>query len=390
MSDFKKLDLLLERFAATSVPGCTCAVMHKGELVYSSAKGYADIENNIPTNTETVYRQASMTKLFTYTIMGMLFEEGAFLLSDPISNYLPEWKATTRYKVTEGGYLTTVPSKPITIRDAMAMTCGLPYCMIPDPDSPDATKRAMSAVMEQLLEKGIPTLREEVNGMASVPLAFEPGSHFLYGFGSEIVGAIVETLTEKPLRQVFREKLIEPLELTHTDTWITSENEKLLCKLYHKNEHGELTAAPAQADDFLRPSKYPEGARPHLLTTAEDYVKFMYMLANGGTYNGKRFLGRKTVDLLHDNQLNETALKDFHNDYLAGYGYGLGFRTLLSNAEGGHNGSKGAFGWTGGSGTWAEADPTEQLAIVYMHNMSPNEELYHHLRVRACVYGGID
>lgn len=389
MSDFTKLDLLLSRFAAASVPGCTCAVMHNGEMVYSSGKGFADLENKIPVSSETIYRQASMTKLFTYTIMGMLFEEGAFLLTDPVSEYLPEWKDAKRFEMTEEGELFTVPTKPITIRDAMAMTCGLPYCMVPDPTSKSPTKRAMSTVMEGLLQKGIPTLREEVRGMAVVPLAFEPGTHFLYGFGSEIIGAVVEELTGKPLRRVFRERLIEPLGLRHTDTFITPDNEKLLSKLYRKNEKGEMTAAPEASDDFLRPEKYPEGARPHILTTAEDYVKFMYMLAEGGTYQGTRFLGRKTIELLHDNQLNETALKDFHNDYLNGYGYGLGFRTLLSKAEGGHNGSLGAFGWTGGSGTWAEADPSEHLAVVYMHNMSPNEELYHHLRVRAAVYGAI-
>jgi CubicO group peptidase (beta-lactamase class C family) len=116
----------------------------------------------------------------------------------------------------------------------------------------------------------------------------------------------------------------------------------------------------------------------------------MSMLANGGVYKGERFLGRKTIELMSTNYLNEDQLKDYHNTYLAGYGYGLGFRTLMDKAGGNHNGSIGAFGWTGGTGIWAESDPVENVAIVYMHNTRPNQEEYHHLRVRAVAYGCLD
>ena len=94
--------------------------------------------------------------------------------------------------------------------------------------------------------------------------------------------------------------------------------------------------------------------------------------------------------MLSTNVLNEDQLKDFTNDYLAGYGYGFGFRTLMDQGAGNHNGHPGAFGWTGGAGTWAEADPVTGTSIVYMHNMMPNEELYHHLRVRAAVYAALE
>ena len=113
----------------------------------------------------------------------------------------------------------------------------------------------------------------------------------------------------------------------------------------------------------------------------------MSMLANGGNYDGNRYLAEGTVRMLTSDQLDERTQKDFENPYLAGYGYGLGFRVLKNQARGFHNGHPGAFGWTGGTGTWVEADPVTGISIAYMHNMAPNEELYHHHRMRNVVYG---
>ena len=177
-----------------------------------------------------------------------------------------------------------------------------------------------------------------------------------------------------------------------TGTYITDSNYHQVVKNYIKNEDGSFTKLGPETDADVNLEFTPIDGRPTLLSTANDYAIFMQMLANGGTYKGQPLIGRKTVDLLTTNYLNETQLKDFNNnnDYLAGYGYGLGFRTLMDKAEGNHNGSIGSFGWTGGSGIWVEADPKEGLAIVYMHNMRPNEELYHHLRVRATAYGCIE
>ena len=384
--DFSKLDKLLETFAETSVPGCTCSIMQGDKLIYEGAAGYADIASGKKTNPHSMFRQASTTKLFTYAILGMLYEEGKFLFSDPVGKYLPEWNNTKKYVVTPEGNVKAVPTEhPITIRNAVAMMCGLPYCMAPAPNATTPTLVAMSERIGKLLEKGVPTLREEVRAMADVPVMFEPGSHWLYGFGSEITGALVETWTDKPLREVFKERVIEPLELKDTDTFITQENKDRMVTSYRKKD-GVFTPAPKAADATNYAEGTPVGARPNLLTSSSDFATFMQMLANGGTYKGRKLLGAGTVAMLHANQLNDVTLKDFENDYLAGYGYGYGFRTLMDQKYG-HNGHLGNFGWTGGSGIWVEADPTDKFGIAYMHNMSPNEELYHHHRVRATAYG---
>lgn len=386
--DFSRLDALIRDFSDKgSVPGCAVSIMQGDEVLFESYSGYADIASGKKIDRNSMFRQASTTKLFTYAIMGMLYEEGKFLFSDPIGKYLPEWNNTKKFITTPTGNVKAVPTdKPITIRNAVAMMCGLPYCMVPTANAATPTMAGMSRQMAELLKNGTPTIREEVRAMAEVPVMFEPGSHWLYGFGSEITGVLVETFTDMPLREVFRKRIIEPLELEHTDTFITDKNRADVVTSYSKKGEGDFEPSPSMFDATMNPETTPVGARPNLITSANDFAVFMQMLANGGTYKGKRYLGEGTVAMLHENQLSPEQLKDFENDYLAGYGYGLGFRTLMTQKYG-HNGHLGCFGWTGGSGTWVEADPVAKLSIAYMHNMSPNEELYHHHRVRTVAYG---
>lgn len=391
MADFKKMDRLLQEFASKTVPGCACSIMKDEEILYEGYTGYSDIDKKETVNARSIFRQASTTKLFTYAIIGMLYEEGKFLLSDPIYEYLPEWKNMMKYQTGPNNELRIVPLEhPITIKDVVTMACGLPYCMFPDVNSDQPVIRAMSKALLPLGDKVRPTLRDEVRVMSQVPVLFEPGTHWLYGFGSEITGAIVEEITGKPLRSVFQERLIDPLGLKDTYTYMNEQNKKQIVSDYVKNQDGSFRKLPQESDAGYYPETTPEGARASLLTSANDFGVFMQMLANGGSYKGERYLGRKTVDLMRTNYLNETQLKDFECTYLAGYGYGLGFRTVIDQAAGNHNGSLGAFGWTGGSGIWVEADPKERISITYMHNMRPNEELYHHLRVRTVAYGCLD
>ena len=386
MKDFARMDNLLKRFVEEGTnPGCAVAVMQGDELIYHGEAGYADIEAGKKVDVHSMFSQASATKLFTYAILGMIFEEGRFLFSDPLFYYLPEWKDTKKYVKRPNGEIDVEPlEKPITIRDAVAMMCGLPYCMVPAINPSTPTLAAMSEQMRELLKKGPSTIQEEVKAMSNVPVMFEPGSHWLYGFGSEITGVLVETFEGKPLREVFKDRIIEPLELKDADTFSRPENKDRIVTNYAKKGPGQFE----RTSDFssLEADKVPAGARPNLLISARDFAVFMQMLANGGTYKGKKLLGSGTVAMLHENQLGPVQLADFENDYLAGYGYGLGFRTLLTQKYG-HNGHIGNFGWTGGTGIWVEADPVAKFAVTYMHNMRPNEELYHHHRVRAVVNG---
>ena len=286
--DFTKLDRLLERFAEEqTVPGCAVSIFRGDEVLYQRETGYADIEAGKPVRADSMFRQASTTKLFSYVILAMLYEEGRFLFSDPVSDYLPEWASSTKFVRDGQGKLHVVPTeRPVTVRQAVNMTCGLPYCMVPQPDSEDPTQAAMSERLIKLLEHGVPTLREEVRAMADVPLMFEPGTHWFYGFGSEIMGALIETLEDMPLREVFRRRIIEPLGLEHAATYRTDANRENIVRNYLKRD-GKLVPAPAELDANIDPAVTPVGARPNLLISAHDYAVFMQMLANGGTYRGR-------------------------------------------------------------------------------------------------------
>jgi len=396
MASFHHLDTLLEGFTQKSIPGCACIVMKDGEILHESYAGYSDIEKGLKVNEHSMFRQASTTKLFTYAIAMMLFEEGKFLFTDPIYEYLPEWRHTKKFVPKPNGGFDVVPVEhPITVKDAFTMSCGLPYCMGPIPARSDnPTLNLMSDRMEKLCANGrIPELREEVSAMSEVPILFEPGTHWLYGLGSEIVGVLVETLTGKSVRQNMLERLIEPMGLKDTATLLTPEKYSQLVRLYRVTPEGEKIAAPESADANIMVGGAPEYSRANLNTTARDFTAFMYMLANGGVYKGERYLSSHTIDMMRCNQLNAEQMKDYTANNgidILGYGYGMGVRTLMDKAPGACNGSIGAFGWSGGYGSWAEASPADHMSVVYMHNTAGTRNEWYHMKVRSVVYGALE
>ena len=181
--------------------------------------------------------------------------------------------------------------------------------------------------------------------------------------------------------------------LKDTATLLDEEMMSRLVKCYRVTPGGEKTAFPPEEDDILRPGVVPEGARANLNCSAKDFTAFMSMLANGGRYKGERYLSRHTIDLMRTNQLCPDAMKDFHAKNgvdILGYGYGLGVRTLMDRAEGCANGTPGAFGWSGGYGSWAESSPENRMAVVYMHNTQGLRNEYYHMLVRSAVYGMLE
>ena len=396
MADFKKLDELLQRFVDGGLPGCSCVIAQKGKILYENYFGYSDIENKVPLTAENVFRQASLTKVAEYTLGMMLYEKGLFNMTDPLYEYFPEWKDSKKRITLPDGATDVVPvDHPITVKNIFNMTCGLPYEAHPGFPSQSLTSQEMAKAMEKLPKNY--TLREQIKVISEVPLAFEPGTRWLYGFASELTAGLIEVLTGMRAELALKKLLFEPLGMDSSANFICGDLEERLVKNYFINKGKKLgepgalyiknvTEGPGMTGKL---GEVPGFQR--VITNCRDYTKLMQMLANGGVYNGERFMGRKTIDLMRSNTITQKMIdEDFTNDYLAGYGYGFGVRTLLDKGKGNHNGTLGNFGWTGGSGTWAEADPTEGTSIVYMHNLQPNLEVYHHLRMRAVAYGCLD
>ncbi|HEX2945236.1 MAG TPA: serine hydrolase domain-containing protein [Clostridia bacterium] len=389
MSNFSDLDKLLQSFVDGGLPGCALQIAQKGRTIYEGYFGYADIETKAPVTNRSVFRMASMSKIPLYTTLMMLYERGRFLLNDPIYEYFPEWKDTRKFVKDPNGYVKAVPTDgPITIRDILSMKCGLPYCNFPG-KTENRTLQAMQKYMQPLWDKGHFTNREQIAAMSQAPLAFEPGTHWVYGFSSELAAGLIEALCGKSVDDVFQELLFDPLGMDDTRSHYFGDIPKRMVGLYQKTPLGKLMPGATVLDEKHKPGPEHEAGWARLFSTVNDYTKIMQMLANGGVYDGIRIMGRKTIDLMRTNGLNDLQQKDYDNVYEAGYGYGYGVRTLIDKQKGNHNGSLGSFGWTGGFGTWCEADSEDGVSIVYMHNMMPSGEVYYHLRMRNVAYGCI-
>ena len=387
MSAKKDLDLLMDRFIERGLPGCGLMITQHGETLYENYAGYTDVETKTPVTERSVFRMASMSKIPMYTTLMMLYERGMFNLTDPVGEYLPEWMHSRKYvKCPNGDFRIEPCERQITVSDTLSMKCGLPYCNSMAPSN-DLTMTSMQECLKPLIEKGGYTVQEHASAMSKAILAFEPGTHWIYGFSSEIAAALIEVLTGKTVDDVMQELLFDPLEMNDTRSRYFGDIESRMVKLYAKKEDGSLGPGPTFFDDKHIPGPEHERGWARLFSTVRDYSKLMIMLSNGGRYKDRQVMGRKTIDLMRANGLNEVQMKDFDGMYNAGYGYGYGVRTIIDPAKGNLNGSIGAFGWTGGFGTWCEADPEEGVGIVYMHNQMPDEEEYYHHLVRAAAYG---
>ena len=383
MADFKELSRLLEEILEQGPAGCGCAVARNGEILFEEYHGVKDLESGEPITADSVYRQYSTTKVAVCTGAMMLLERGKFLLNDPIYEYFPEWKDTMVAQPEEDGSYRVRPAKrPILIRDCFSMAMGIGY------GGTDYTHQAAEKVRAQLRANvGEYTLQQEINAMAEVPVAFDPGTHWLYGFGHELVAGLIEVVSGKGVGQVLKEELFEPLDMKNTGYHYFGDIRERMVTTYLLKEDGSREASPYfQRDELFEPEAKYEGGGAGLFSTVRDYLALTQMLACGGEYQGRKIMGRKTIDLMRCNQLNEQQLKEFRNPYLEGYGYGCGVRTLMDPSAG-VNSSVGEFGWTGMLGTYVSIDPAEKLSLVYMHNLFPNREAYIHPRIRNIVYG---
>jgi len=386
MSKFDDLSNLLRNFVDKGLPGCGCALAKDGKIIYEGYYGYADLDEKKPITEDSVFRIMSMTKVIICTAALILYERGKFLLHEPIYEYFPEYKDTKVFVTDSNGNVHVEKAKnPMLIKHAFTMAVGLPYAF-----GNSQTAEEIRRVKKELSEKyGKYDIVTEVKAMGAVPVAFEPGTHWLYGYGHDIIAGLIQVISGKPVGEFLHDEIFGPLGMDSTGYRFHGDIEERMVSCYRKKEDGTLEKMQSAFDENHKPDAVYESGGAGLYSTVRDYIKFSQMLANGGVYNGQRIIGRKTIDLMRSNQLNEQQLRDFNfnNPYLAGYGYGLGVRTLMSPAEANFNGSIGEFGWTGAFGTYVSIDPSEGFSIVYMHQMIPNMETYYHLRVRAVANG---
>ena len=399
MYNGNKLDAVIERVMKMNPgpAGLAAAVSKDGETVYTRYEGYADEETGRKMNPDTIFDIWSLTKVFVCTAAMTLYEQGAFLLTDPLDYYFPEYKDMRVYERDNWTLLRERPAKTrITVKDCFTMATGFPYATnFGNTDEIHPTIARMLEVKKNLRNKlGRPyTLLEEIPEMAQVPLAFDPGTQWMYGYSHELVAGLIELCSGMRLSEYLKKTFFEPMGMKSTGYHYEEGWKERQAAFYRVSENGKREPFQMSVSGH-EPDEVYEAGGGGILSTAEDTLKFFTMLSNDGIYDGEQYIGRKTIDLMRRNHISETQRNDFmtgaHNAvYMPGYGYGLGVRTMIDPAAGGSSSSFGEFGWTGGSGIWAAADPEERFAVVYMHQLWPNQEEIIHQRIRAAAYGGI-
>ena len=363
---------------------CLCAKNYK--TIYAAYLGYANEEQKIPIDGKTRFRIFSMTKLITCTAALMLFERGKFALSDPLSMYFPEYKNPLIYVKDKEGYHTEKSEKEITIKDCFTMTCGLPY---------DINEEDVSALMRKREEVLIKEhgknydIVSEVRAMAQIPLMFTPGSHYYYGYGHDILAALIQLLSGERTSDFIQKEIFDPVGMTDTAyRYRSEEDRKHMCTPYETDEQGRRHPIPGARDAWHEMDANYDMGGAGLFSTAPDYLKFTQVLANGGkTEEGQQLIGRHTIDLMRTNQLQGAALQDFQNSGKhESYGYGLGVRTRIPGI-GDLSAPVGEFGWGGFLGSYNSIDPSSGFSCVYMHQLMPDLNDYWHPRLNAAIYG---
>lgn len=386
MSDFTNMDALLQSLVQERLPGVACVMTRGQDIIYEGYYGCADMESGRPMDADTVFRIYSMTKLPIYTLCMMLYERGLFLPDDPLSDYFPEYARASRFvQLDNGGYRTEPLRSPIQIKHILTMAMGLPYGN--DPGSPLPTESAMYRMHKALREKGPYTLREEIRAAAGVPVAFEPGTHWMYGFASELSAGLCELLTGKEIEQALRDALFTPLDMTSTGMRFFGDIRERLSAFYMADDNLRPVRAEPRMDEKHLPGKEHLQGCPRIFSTARDFSRLGIMLANGGVYGARRLMGGQTIDLMRTNQLSPAQLRDFDERVTAGYGYGYGVRTLMDKARAGSNGSLGEFGWEGGSGPYFLVDPALKFSLTVMYQRGGRDMAEIHLKCRNVAYG---
>ncbi|MDD7402563.1 MAG: serine hydrolase [Butyribacter sp.] len=348
------------------IVGASICVIHKGEEVYRNEYGYADREKKIPMAADSIFRCYSMTKPITSVAVMTLVEKGVLSLTDPVSMYLPGFK--DQQVLTDDGLVPV--EREVQIQDLLNMTAGVVY-----PDASFPAGKVMQDMIDEyyrkIFEEDTPTSTYDLaNLIGKQPLAFQPGEKWCYSFCADVLGAVVEVVSGKSYGEYLKETIFEPLGMTDTDFYVPEEKQDRFCQFYQYMPETE-TLEPCTWQHLglsymhLKKPAFESGGAG-LVSTVDDYGKFVKMLLGKGTYQGVRILGQKTVEWMTQNRLTEQQLKSLGWEQLKGYGYGNLMRVMIDAAHADSVGSDGEFGWDGWLGSYMFVDPKEDLAVIYV------------------------
>lgn len=391
MFDYKEVmdNIVREGIEKGHIVGANVLLMQHGKELYSSCQGFADREARVPMTRDTIFRLFSMTKPVTAVAVLILAECGKLDLWDKVSKYIPEFKDC---KVMEEDGSLVTPKREINIWDLLTMTSGLTY-----PDLGCEPGRQMDALFREIKEQLAAGHHTDTlsycRKIAAVPLCFHPGEKWRYGLSADILGGIVEVVSGQTFGQFLQKEIFEPLGMKDTGFVVPKEKRHRFAANYKWcEETGRLEPFRENhlgLEGYGEDVTYESGGAG-LVSTIDDYSRFARMMLHGGTFNGVRILGRKTVELMTSPHLNEAQMKDFNWESLWGYNYGCLTRVMVNPGEAGSNASIGEYGWDGWTGNYITMDPTEDMTLLYFIQKTDAGTTEEVRKLRMAAYAALD
>ena len=373
----ERIDKVMQQYVDEGrIAGAVTLVARRGKVAHLGTYGMADIEAGKPMQANTIFRIASMTKPITSAAVMLLYEEGHFLLSDPISQYIPEFKdPQVLVPSSAGDGYTTVPAKAeITIRQLLSHTSGISYLFMGREHIAELYRKA--GISDGLIQtEG--TIGDNVKRLAGLPLFSQPGEAWEYGLSVDVLGYFVEVISGMSLAEFFRERIFKPLRMEDTYFYLPEDKISRLASLYRPVPEGGLDEFPETPVEFgylvMSSTYHYSGPRTYysggggLVSTASDYARFLQMMLNGGELDGVRLLSRKTVESITTSHIGSFSI-------WGGNKFGLGFGIYPGPGESGTLNSAGSYNWGGIFNTGFGVDPREEFISIIMTQLYPNDQ----------------
>ncbi len=345
------------------INGAVGLVIRNGKIVYYKSVGYNDLESKTPLDKEGIFRIASQTKAITSVAVMMLYEEGKFLLEDPVSKFIPSFanaQVLDKFNDKDTTYTTLPAKRKVTIRDLLTHTSGIGYAQI-------GSKEANSIYAKNKITAGLDvsegTLADAMTRLGELPLMHQPGAQWTYGLNTDLLGRLVEIWSGKTLEDFFKERIFKPLDMKDTYFNVPEEKRSRLVNFFMEDSTGLKKFETALGGDMNFPihkKSYFSGGGG-LSSTIFDYAIFLQMMLNGGEYNGKRLLSRNTVRMMTMNQIGELDLE--------GNKFGLGFGIVTEKGSSLFPHQAGTYSWGGAFSTTYWVDPKENMVVLLYRQM---------------------
>lgn len=356
-------DVINKEIEEGQISGASTAVVKDGNVIFRKEYGYADIEKEKKMSDDTIFRLFSLTKPITAAAAMILFERGLIDLESPVKKYINGYD--NMFVIKNGEY---IPANcDITIHHLLNMSAGMVYggdwC-----ESGAEMQKLFDELKIRMADGEEITTLQIAELLAEKPLMFHPGESWTYGTCADVMGAVIEKVSGMRFSEFLKKEIFTPLEMNDTGFYIPEDKYDRLAQIYYYDEAEKKSKVfndfHLLLTDYKKPPSFESGGAG-LVSTLDDYIKFAGMLLNKGEYNGKRILGRKTVEYMCSNQMTDRQMPALYYGATKGYGYGNYMRILTDKAAASTNASLGEYGWDGWTGDYVTISPEDNMIFLY-------------------------